>query len=329
MSWKDKIQLKAANKAVKAEPNNIQAWIQKSKAEMSLNLYFEGLKSVDKVLELDPHNPEALRMKNGIATQVEAVIEEIAKIDKILTKNPLDTTALVNKGLAHLRLHELETALKVFNKIIEINPSIGEALARKGSILSQMGKHYDAMIYITKALKIEPENDSFWVIKATAFGAQNDKRKIQQAIECCDKALEINPTLQTALKFKSICIEQLKSWKDKIQRVDDKKRRISIINIVVLILSISFAAIAIILTIFGELTFLDVMFLSISVLVAFFILMSKPKIVFQILLISLIAIAIILTFVGYSRSIDVFTMTITVMILFFVEMAYKKRRELE
>ena len=70
----------------------------------------------------------------------------------------------------------------------------GDAIdwTNKGCVLGQLGETDQAIECFDKALEINPRDAEVWASKGIVLG---DLGKFDQAIECYDKLLEINPTL--------------------------------------------------------------------------------------------------------------------------------------
>ncbi|RLF03423.1 MAG: hypothetical protein DRJ64_08340 [Thermoprotei archaeon] len=124
--------------------------------------------------------------------------------------------------------NRLEEALKCAEESLKTDPQNSDAWAQKGAILRDMGKYEDAIYCCNKALEIDSsyeEAEDFkksaekslktdpqvcvlpypqkWVLKGTILYGMGE---YEDAIYCCNKALEIDSSYEEAEDFKKICI---------------------------------------------------------------------------------------------------------------------------
>jgi len=104
--------------------------------------------------------------------------------------------------------------IKIFNNLTGENYEIvGEKepftdidWTNKGLSLNELGKNQEAIVCCDKALEINPRFDGAWASKGNALSILG---KPHEAIECFDKALEINPGCDLAWHNKGIALADL------------------------------------------------------------------------------------------------------------------------
>ena len=89
--------------------------------------------------------------------------------------------------------------------------------SNRGVALANLGKYQQAIECFDKAIEINPNDVNIWNSKGTAFHYQS---KYQQAIECFDKAIEINPNDADAWYNKGVALHYLTKHKDAIECYD-------------------------------------------------------------------------------------------------------------
>ena len=62
------------------------------------------------------------------------------------------------------------------------------------------------MFFFDSALVLDPENDDVWVSKSKTL---LNLGRYDEAIACCDKALNINPEHKIAREYKEACLQKL------------------------------------------------------------------------------------------------------------------------
>jgi tetratricopeptide (TPR) repeat protein len=162
--------------------------------------------------------------------------------DEIIGINSGEGMAWRGKGLALGRLGRPQEAIDCFDKALEIDPydDISQrsknieleeikaidtmthsldvtSLVTKGLDLHADGKDEEAIQCYDKALKINPNDESVWENKANALGSLD---KDEEAIQCYDKALEINPENDYALAMKASHFVTLEKYEEAIQCYD-------------------------------------------------------------------------------------------------------------
>ena len=76
----------------------------------------------------------------------------------------------------------------------------------KGYVLNDQGKYLEAIECFNKALEIDPEYAEAWNNKGISLRKLG---RYEEAIECYDKALEINPRLAESWHNKGIALNEL------------------------------------------------------------------------------------------------------------------------
>lgn len=87
------------DKALKAEPDNLQALAQRGVCLAKLSRFEEGLECFNRILELDPDNLHALRNKGVCLSNLYREEEALEHFDRVLDADPADTHARSEKKI--------------------------------------------------------------------------------------------------------------------------------------------------------------------------------------------------------------------------------------
>ena len=162
--------------------------------------------------------------------------------DTIIGINSGEGMAWRGKGLALGRLGRPQEAISCFDRALEIDPYDDIAQRSKdieleeikamdtrthspdeSSLISQGlqlnidGKHEEAIQCFDRALEIDPTDESTWESKGDAL---NSLGKHEEAIQCFDRALEIDPENDYALAMKGACFAILHKHEEAMQCYD-------------------------------------------------------------------------------------------------------------
>ena len=149
----------------------------------------------------------------------------LAKVEKDVpsenyTKLAIDThyvNALTNKAVALDRLGNYTGAILYIDKALAIQPNDTYALTGKGTALGRLGNYTGAILYIDKALAIDPHYVYALTGKGTALGSLGN---YTGAIEYYDKALAIQPNDTYALDNKGLALDDLENHTGAIEYYD-------------------------------------------------------------------------------------------------------------
>lgn len=148
---------------------------------------------VEAVLALD-EEPEAIESVVDILTtdKVEAVWR---KAFEVLNKFGIeDEEVWIHIAMELLKNKRYQNALMCFEKAIEINPD-KEVFGSISVALIDHERYEDALKYFEMVIEIDPNDARGWGGKGIALANLN---RDEEAINCCRKALEIDPKLKGA-----------------------------------------------------------------------------------------------------------------------------------
>jgi len=155
---------KCYEKAIEYDPKYIEAWLNKGKMLDTLEKREEAIECFNKAIELDPHNPNVWISKME-ALDPEVNEEEFLECHRRILE--IDDDFYENhKYFAQQEnlTDEVQTA-EWYNKAFNLDPGDLKGMICRGLELSELGRYEEAIDCYNKALEINPEYKEAWVNK--------------------------------------------------------------------------------------------------------------------------------------------------------------------
>jgi tetratricopeptide (TPR) repeat protein len=206
------------DRALKLEPENVNAHFLKGRALQELQEYQNALESFDEVLKLNPSYKEVYYNISSVLSYLGDYDGALAALDKYLESDPENLDALNLKGLILSDSGKKTMALGYFEDILKMDPNFFFALKNKGDVLFDLEKYSDAIKSFESALKIEPEDEGLLLYLGLSFAFLN---KFDKAIEFFDKALSINKYNDGVLYYKACSLADMGKEEDAITCLDE------------------------------------------------------------------------------------------------------------
>lgn len=203
---------------------------------------FEGaLECYNKALKLNPEDAYLWYSKGLLIAYRSGKFHDAIKcFDQAINFNPEYEKAWRDKGLALSSLERYEDAMDCYDEAVKLNPEDSDAWAGKGMVqaalweaaieeheeagkggaLSYNGKIEAAMKCVDKAIELNSQNNVAWGYKASIA---NSLGKYDEALKCINKSLEIDPEDQGALSVKE---EIMQRYKDNTQEIKNKIQKL-------------------------------------------------------------------------------------------------------
>jgi tetratricopeptide (TPR) repeat protein len=193
----------AFNRATDLDPQNANAWNNKSAALHNLGKYKEAIECDEKAIRLSPQNAEAWH-KKGMALFNQDRFEEAVECDnRAIALNPRFAEAWYSKGMSLIKADKYEEAIICLSEAINQNLGDLEAWYKMGAALLSLGNYKQAIESFDKAIELDPEDDRCWNNKGVAM-LNLDRNK--EAMECFDRAMALNPELALASYNKGVAL---------------------------------------------------------------------------------------------------------------------------
>ncbi len=219
--------IKYYDEALLIDSKFADGWYNKGLVLFKLNNYQGAIKCYDKVLEIDPEFADGWYSKGLVFYELKSYQDAINCYDKVLEIDPEFAEAWYSKGLVFYELNSYQDAINCYDKALEIDPEFADVWRGKAFIFEETKQFLLVYFYYGKALEIEPDSAEMWyhrglMAAASRWDKTSYRNKLEEAlqdplfkhlwiiarhsdlilniseadskaVECYDKALEINP----------------------------------------------------------------------------------------------------------------------------------------
>lgn len=131
--------LKAYNKALKINPNNIEVYGSRGAAYFFLGEYQKAADDFGKVIENKPGEVSAYSALGATLAAAGQNQEALPFINYALSLNPNKAEYYLSRGSVYYALEDYENALNDYNIVLQLQPFAGAYLAR-AAVYEKMGK---------------------------------------------------------------------------------------------------------------------------------------------------------------------------------------------
>jgi len=193
------------------------SWAQKGDLFYSQGQYDQALGAYNTSVSLDPYNSIAWNKLGETQVKLGNTAGAIRSFGEATRLDPFFGTAWVNRGDELLASGNVTEALDSYNRAISINPNDMHAYISKGMLYKSNGKLDDARAAFSEVITISDReirvhpndakyNADLWDYRAKAL---SELGRYQEALQAYDKALEINPKHEDAIKNKKDLLNAL------------------------------------------------------------------------------------------------------------------------
>lgn len=133
-----------------------QSYVELGNVELLKGNMKQALEFYDKALKLDPENVDAWNNKGYLLTNLGKPEDGLQCTQKATELDPERGMAWNNMGFAQYRLGKIPDARRSFEKSVEIDPGLALAWYNLGILVGNQGGIDEAIFYFEQALEIEP-----------------------------------------------------------------------------------------------------------------------------------------------------------------------------
>ncbi|HTY15710.1 MAG TPA: tetratricopeptide repeat protein [Methanoregulaceae archaeon] len=193
------------------------SWAQKGDLLYSQGQYDQAFDAYNTSVTLDPYNSIAWNKLGETQVRLGNTTGAIRSFGEATRLDPFFGTAWVNRGDELLASGNVTEALDSYNRAISINPNDMRAYISKGMLFKNTGKMDDARAAFSEVITISDReirvhpndakyNADLWDYRAKAL---SELGRYQEALQAYDRALEINPKHEDAIKNKKELLNAL------------------------------------------------------------------------------------------------------------------------
>jgi cytochrome c-type biogenesis protein CcmH/NrfG len=129
-------------KAVAAEPKNLQAWIELGNHYFDTHQAAKSIEAYGKALALNPKNPDVLTDQGVMYRQAGEPRKALANFEKAAQLDPKHAQSRFNIGIVYAQdLKQPEKAAEAWKKLIETNPGSPQAENARRALEGLQGGH--------------------------------------------------------------------------------------------------------------------------------------------------------------------------------------------
>ena len=188
-----------ADKAVTADPGDVEAFNLRGLAYYRLKLYRQAIEDFDKTLQLDPGYAKNYFFRGASRFQIEDFYGALADFERQLKLFPNDAINYGNRGNAKYHLEDYQGALDDVNKAIELKPGYANAYSIRGGVKVCLDQYQDAVRDLNKAIELDPTNGDSFLARARARFKLGDT-----AGACQDLAKGMEPNSKQAARIMAL-----------------------------------------------------------------------------------------------------------------------------
>jgi len=223
--------LASVDGALALDPGLPEAWAIKSQVQTQLGQLAEAQDSIDRALALNSGLPEAWMVKGQLQHKLGHLVEALTCLDKALTQNPDLQIAWTTKGQIQAELGQLMEALASLNRALALAPDSAETWMSRAWIQARLNRPIEAQDSLDRALEIDP---TFRAALLTHIQSQFSKPeealvaahmlcnlgKLEDALACCHKALQLAPANSTILEEVAVILNRLGRHREALSYIE-------------------------------------------------------------------------------------------------------------
>lgn len=143
-------------KAIELKPDYIMAYINLVNSYLALNRYDSVEKYVNRALKFKPYDPNLINIKGYLALQYKKYPESINYFQQSIQLKKDNPSAYLYLGECYYAINDRENWMKTLNRGLEYAPDNFMLLNNKGYALMLNGQYNEAIDYLNKSIKINP-----------------------------------------------------------------------------------------------------------------------------------------------------------------------------
>ena len=181
-------------------PNYIDGWYNKGIAlYRHMGRHQEGLAAFDRALQIDGEDIDIWHERGKLLLILHQNDAALQSFERVLTLRPNYRISIEGKAAAYYAMERYEDAATTCDQVLALyppgHPNTMQALKTKAMCQNNLTKFKAAIQTANRALRITQKDDTIWETKGLALAGQG---KFQEAIQCLEYAITLNPNNQSA-----------------------------------------------------------------------------------------------------------------------------------
>ena len=141
------------DKAISADPNNINAYLQMANAYKQKDYYSQAISFYNKAIDIDEDNLNALREKAAYSYEKKYYSDAVDSYNKIANKSSDDFSFYFNKAYAENSIGQIDNAIESYTIYINNYPNSSMAFNNRGACYYRKGYYQKAVEDYTSAIR--------------------------------------------------------------------------------------------------------------------------------------------------------------------------------
>jgi len=203
------------NQSIQLAPENSAVYNNRGNALMDLGHPDEALKDFDRAIALSPNYGAAYNNRGSARValgQYDLAFQDFRKAVELM---PRSAVPFNGRGMAHAALKRYHAAIRDLTRAISINPKYLAAYQHRAEAYLKLDMYKEAVADATQAMTLESEaqNADLYLLRGRAYAGD---KKLNNALEDLNKAIELKPELVEAYIERGIVFIQARRFEDAI-----------------------------------------------------------------------------------------------------------------
>lgn len=215
--------------AIGLDLNYPQPYNNRGLTNIARGKFDEAIKDFDNAIRVKSDYVDAHNNRGFALMQLERFDEAIAAFTTALECNPSYINAVTNRARAYSLLKNQEQAVADYTRAIELSPETLQLYLLRAAEYRLLGREQDAhadvahvewvttLVALDQRVRKHPSNSDAWVAKGRHFLT---RQKTDQARECFDNALRLDPQSAPAHIGKAAAELQAKNFESTVRECD-------------------------------------------------------------------------------------------------------------
>ncbi len=209
--------LEAYEQAIRANPNQAEAYYGKGEALYKLDREKEALEAYDRAIRLDPTSSRAYRGKGDTLRALSRKNEALAAYERAIQLDPDYSDAYVHKGWFLTYIKRNDEALALAERAIRLHPNEAWAYCIKGDALTGLGRVEEALSAYDYAIQLVPKTEHVYIGKGDLL---SQLERHEEALVAFDQAIKLAPASAFAHSRRGLTLARLGRYEEALIAYD-------------------------------------------------------------------------------------------------------------
>lgn len=191
--------LQCYTRVLDLDRRNRQAWFERANLLFGMGRLADAVDALREALRVEPHKSADILLKAEQLRRDSRANEAAILYQAILDVDPGNGRAVLGLGDTFLDLGDIDAAEGLFTRALGKEGRDPELLFRRGQLLDRKGRWGAAVQFYNRALALKWDFADAWLAKGQVLLAHG---RSQEAFECFEKVLAIDPNREAALDGK-------------------------------------------------------------------------------------------------------------------------------